>query len=152
MHEDTCHDVNSRMQLNTRESCSQNPDFGRICQASHIVWFRFFYVFVWLLPPRYFQMRDILYPHPHHDLSRLTIPTCSGGVSVSDADESVPSYEVLVGVLSARHHYDLRRAIRKTWLGYLRDHPHFKHRSVSSQLQLLLLFLSPSLQGRILRD
>ncbi|KAM8852177.1 UDP-GalNAc:beta-1,3-N-acetylgalactosaminyltransferase 2 isoform 2-T3 [Synchiropus picturatus] len=43
-------------------------------------------------------------------------------------DESPPFYEVLVGVLSARHHYELRQAIRETWLGYLQDHPHFKHR------------------------
>uniref|UniRef100_A0A7N6BJC4 Hexosyltransferase n=1 Tax=Anabas testudineus TaxID=64144 RepID=A0A7N6BJC4_ANATE len=45
-------------------------------------------------------------------------------------DEEVPFYEVLVGVLSARHHYELRQAIRETWLGYLRDHPHFHQRSV----------------------
>ncbi|KAL7382843.1 hypothetical protein ABVT39_000324 [Epinephelus coioides] len=44
------------------------------------------------------------------------------------SDESLPFYEVLVGVLSARHHYELRQAIRKTWLGYLQDHPHFQHR------------------------
>uniref|UniRef100_A0A3Q0RCY6 Hexosyltransferase n=1 Tax=Amphilophus citrinellus TaxID=61819 RepID=A0A3Q0RCY6_AMPCI len=40
----------------------------------------------------------------------------------------LPFYEVLVGVLSARHHYELRQAIRETWLGYLRHHPHFQHR------------------------
>uniref|UniRef100_A0A4W5LTV9 Hexosyltransferase n=1 Tax=Hucho hucho TaxID=62062 RepID=A0A4W5LTV9_9TELE len=39
-----------------------------------------------------------------------------------------PCGEVLVGVLSARHHYDLRQAIRQTWLGYLRDHRHYRHR------------------------
>uniref|UniRef100_A0A665WJK0 Hexosyltransferase n=1 Tax=Echeneis naucrates TaxID=173247 RepID=A0A665WJK0_ECHNA len=44
------------------------------------------------------------------------------------SDEALPSYEVLVGVLSARHHHELRQAIRETWLGYLRDHPHFQHR------------------------
>ncbi|XP_035848123.1 UDP-GalNAc:beta-1,3-N-acetylgalactosaminyltransferase 2 isoform X3 [Sander lucioperca] len=44
------------------------------------------------------------------------------------SDESLPFYEVLVGVLSARHHYELRQAIRKTWLGYIQDHPHFQHR------------------------
>ncbi|XP_026166059.1 UDP-GalNAc:beta-1,3-N-acetylgalactosaminyltransferase 2 [Mastacembelus armatus] len=44
------------------------------------------------------------------------------------SDEALPFYEVLVGVLSARHHYELRQAIRETWLGYLRDHPHFQHR------------------------
>ena len=49
---------------------------------------------------------------------------------VSDTDESLPFYEVLVGVLSARHHYELRQAIRQTWLGYIRDHPHFQLRSV----------------------
>uniref|UniRef100_A0A3Q4A9T5 Hexosyltransferase n=1 Tax=Mola mola TaxID=94237 RepID=A0A3Q4A9T5_MOLML len=37
-------------------------------------------------------------------------------------------HEVLVGVLSARHHHELRHAIRETWLGYLRDQPHFQHR------------------------
>ncbi|KAF3842300.1 hypothetical protein F7725_024251, partial [Dissostichus mawsoni] len=44
------------------------------------------------------------------------------------SDESLPFYEVLVGVLSARHHYELRQAIRQTWLGYIRDHPHFQLR------------------------
>ncbi|CAG09547.1 unnamed protein product, partial [Tetraodon nigroviridis] len=39
-------------------------------------------------------------------------------------------HEVLVGVLSARHHHQLRQAIRETWLGYLRQHPHFHQRSV----------------------
>lgn len=48
--------------------------------------------------------------------------------SDSHSDEPLPFYEVLVGVLSARHHYPLRQAIRETWLGYLRDHPHFQHR------------------------
>ncbi|XP_061914527.1 UDP-GalNAc:beta-1,3-N-acetylgalactosaminyltransferase 2 [Entelurus aequoreus] len=43
-------------------------------------------------------------------------------------DGVVPFYEVLVGVLSARHHQELRQAIRDTWLGYLRHHPHFQHR------------------------
>ncbi|XP_068597503.1 UDP-GalNAc:beta-1,3-N-acetylgalactosaminyltransferase 2 [Brachionichthys hirsutus] len=47
----------------------------------------------------------------------------------SDApDEALPSQEVLVGVLSARQHYEQRQAIRGTWLGYLRGHPHFQHR------------------------
>lgn len=45
-------------------------------------------------------------------------------------DEALPVYEVLVGVLSARHHYELRQAIRETWLGYLRDHPLFRQRFV----------------------
>ncbi|KAK9541781.1 hypothetical protein VZT92_001801 [Zoarces viviparus] len=44
------------------------------------------------------------------------------------SDESLPFYEVLVGVLSARHHYQLRQAIRETWLGYLRDHPLYQRR------------------------
>ncbi|KAM7409024.1 hypothetical protein PAMA_002645 [Pampus argenteus] len=44
------------------------------------------------------------------------------------SDEALPFYEVLVGVLSARHHQELRQAIRETWLGYLQDHPHFQHR------------------------
>lgn len=43
-------------------------------------------------------------------------------------DEALPFYDVLVGVLSARHHYELRQAIRETWLGYLQRHPHFQHR------------------------
>lgn len=47
-----------------------------------------------------------------------------------DTDESLAAYEVLVGVLSARHHHELRQAIRDTWLGYLRDHPLFQHRCV----------------------
>ncbi|KAA8584001.1 hypothetical protein FQN60_015209 [Etheostoma spectabile] len=46
----------------------------------------------------------------------------------TNSDESLPFYEVLVGVLSARHHYELRQAIRETWLGYIQDHPHFQHR------------------------
>ncbi|XP_076830166.1 UDP-GalNAc:beta-1,3-N-acetylgalactosaminyltransferase 2 isoform X2 [Brachyhypopomus gauderio] len=37
-------------------------------------------------------------------------------------------HEVLVGVLSARHHHGLRKAIRDTWLGYIRDHPKFTNR------------------------
>lgn len=49
---------------------------------------------------------------------------------ISHTDEALPFHEVLVGVLSARHHYELRQAIRQTWLGYLRDHPHFQQRSV----------------------
>ncbi|KAM6956746.1 UDP-GalNAc:beta-1,3-N-acetylgalactosaminyltransferase 2 [Aplochiton taeniatus] len=48
-------------------------------------------------------------------------------VDTKDLDE-VPSYDVLVGVLSARHHHDLRQVIRETWLGYLRNHPEFQHR------------------------
>ncbi|XP_061546649.1 UDP-GalNAc:beta-1,3-N-acetylgalactosaminyltransferase 2 isoform X1 [Phycodurus eques] len=44
------------------------------------------------------------------------------------SDGVVPSYEVLVGVLSARQHYKLRQAIRDTWLGYLHQHSHFKYR------------------------
>ncbi|KAG9274826.1 UDP-GalNAc:beta-1,3-N-acetylgalactosaminyltransferase 2 [Astyanax mexicanus] len=39
-----------------------------------------------------------------------------------------PAQQVLVGVLSARHHHGLREAIRDTWLGYLRDHPEFQNR------------------------
>ncbi|KAF5898783.1 UDP-GalNAc:beta-1,3-N-acetylgalactosaminyltransferase 2, partial [Clarias magur] len=39
-----------------------------------------------------------------------------------------PVYEVVVGVVSARHHHDLREAIRGTWMGYLRDHPDFQNR------------------------
>uniref|UniRef100_A0A8C6SZ51 Hexosyltransferase n=1 Tax=Neogobius melanostomus TaxID=47308 RepID=A0A8C6SZ51_9GOBI len=43
-------------------------------------------------------------------------------------DGALPFYDVLVGVLSARHHYELRQAIRETWLGYIRRHPRFQHR------------------------
>ncbi|KAK7901953.1 hypothetical protein WMY93_018722 [Mugilogobius chulae] len=43
-------------------------------------------------------------------------------------DEALPFYDVLVGVLSARHHHELRQAIRETWLGYIQRHPHFQHR------------------------
>ncbi|CAL1578276.1 unnamed protein product [Knipowitschia caucasica] len=43
-------------------------------------------------------------------------------------DGALPFYDVLVGVLSARHHHELRQAIRATWLGYLQHHPHFQHR------------------------
>lgn len=39
-----------------------------------------------------------------------------------------PVHQVLVGVLSARHHHGLREAIRDTWLGYLREHPEFQNR------------------------
>jgi len=49
-----------------------------------------------------------------------------------DTDEQFPSYELLVGVLSARHHHDLRQVIRDTWMGYLKDHPEFQHRSVAA--------------------
>ncbi|XP_048059917.1 UDP-GalNAc:beta-1,3-N-acetylgalactosaminyltransferase 2 isoform X1 [Megalobrama amblycephala] len=44
------------------------------------------------------------------------------------ADNQKAVHEVLVGVLSARHHYDLRQAIRDTWLGYIKQHPHFQNR------------------------
>uniref|UniRef100_A0A3B3ZB18 Hexosyltransferase n=1 Tax=Periophthalmus magnuspinnatus TaxID=409849 RepID=A0A3B3ZB18_9GOBI len=43
-------------------------------------------------------------------------------------NEALPFYDVLVGVLSARHHHELRQAIRDTWLGYLQSHPRFQHR------------------------
>ncbi|XP_051503851.1 UDP-GalNAc:beta-1,3-N-acetylgalactosaminyltransferase 2 isoform X2 [Myxocyprinus asiaticus] len=44
------------------------------------------------------------------------------------ADKQKSVNEVLVGVLSARHHHDLRQAIRDTWLGYLKNHPQFQTR------------------------
>ncbi|RXN09400.1 UDP- c:beta-1,3-N-acetylgalactosaminyltransferase 2 [Labeo rohita] len=44
------------------------------------------------------------------------------------ADNQKAVHEVLVGVLSARHHHELRQAIRDTWLGYLKHHPHFQKR------------------------
>nr|XP_029510588.1 UDP-GalNAc:beta-1,3-N-acetylgalactosaminyltransferase 2 [Oncorhynchus nerka] len=57
--------------------------------------------------------------------NRATIPLEKD----SDEDSAAsPCGEVLVGVLSARHHYDLRQAIRETWLGYLRDHTHYQRR------------------------
>ncbi|XP_039593801.1 UDP-GalNAc:beta-1,3-N-acetylgalactosaminyltransferase 2 [Polypterus senegalus] len=43
-------------------------------------------------------------------------------------EQELHSYEVLVGILSARHHYELRDAIRSTWLGHLRQDPHWQHR------------------------
>lgn len=52
----------------------------------------------------------------------------SSPLDSNNSDEPLPFHEVLVGVLSARHHHQLRQAIRETWLGYLRDHPHFQHR------------------------
>ncbi|XP_072293177.1 UDP-GalNAc:beta-1,3-N-acetylgalactosaminyltransferase 2 [Eucyclogobius newberryi] len=48
--------------------------------------------------------------------------------SNTTSDEALPFYDVLVGVLSARHHHELRQAIRETWLGYLQRHPCFQHR------------------------
>ncbi|KAI7805561.1 UDP-GalNAc:beta-1,3-N-acetylgalactosaminyltransferase 2 isoform X1 [Triplophysa rosa] len=48
--------------------------------------------------------------------------------SFRSADTQKSVYEVLVGVLSARHHYDLRQAIRDTWLGYVQTHPVFQNR------------------------
>ncbi|KAG7462836.1 hypothetical protein MATL_G00188990 [Megalops atlanticus] len=49
-------------------------------------------------------------------------------LDLKDSDRQPSSREVLVGVLSARHHYALRDAIRETWLGYIREHPQFRHR------------------------
>ncbi|XP_030627817.1 UDP-GalNAc:beta-1,3-N-acetylgalactosaminyltransferase 2 [Chanos chanos] len=46
------------------------------------------------------------------------------------ADKQHSVSEVLVGVLSARHHHELRQAIRDTWLGYLKEHPQFQNRVV----------------------
>ncbi|KAJ8248341.1 hypothetical protein GJAV_G00240970 [Gymnothorax javanicus] len=45
-----------------------------------------------------------------------------------DSDGQLLSLDVLVGVLSARHHHALRDAIRETWLGYIKQHPEFRHR------------------------
>ncbi|XP_026079198.1 UDP-GalNAc:beta-1,3-N-acetylgalactosaminyltransferase 2 isoform X1 [Carassius auratus] len=44
------------------------------------------------------------------------------------ADNQKAVHEVLMGVLSARDHHELRQAIRDTWLGYLQHHPHFQKR------------------------
>ncbi|KAK7139712.1 hypothetical protein R3I94_012384 [Phoxinus phoxinus] len=46
----------------------------------------------------------------------------------SSAGKQKAVHEVLVGVLSARHHHELRQAIRDTWLGYIKHHPHFRTR------------------------
>lgn len=82
------------------------------------VWLDFFFFFIHMLHlPLHFEYSAIVWGH------------LQWNVSVSNADEPLPFYEVLVGVLSARHHYELRQAIRETWLGYLRHHPHFQHRS-----------------------
>lgn len=81
-------------------------------------------------------------PWIHLPLWFVNIPD-TNWVCFSGADEPLPFYEVLVGVLSARHHYQLRQAIRETWLGYLRDHPHFHQRSVCRSLQLGCLLSSP---------
>lgn len=54
-----------------------------------------------------------------------------------------PVYEVVVGVLSARHHHDLREAIRGTWMGYVKDHPDFQNRCVC--VSLLFIFFCPLL-------
>ncbi|KAJ8359955.1 hypothetical protein SKAU_G00164800 [Synaphobranchus kaupii] len=49
-------------------------------------------------------------------------------LDLKDSDRQPSSLEVLVGVLSARHHHALRDAIRETWLGYIKQHPQFRHR------------------------
>ncbi|XP_076141629.1 UDP-GalNAc:beta-1,3-N-acetylgalactosaminyltransferase 2 [Alosa pseudoharengus] len=46
----------------------------------------------------------------------------------SKVSEEPSAPELLVGVLSARHHHDLRQAIRDTWSGYLGEHPQFQNR------------------------
>ena len=51
-------------------------------------------------------------------------------VPVVFLSDEASAHEVLVGVLSARHHHDLRQAIRDTWSGYLREHPLFQNRYV----------------------
>uniref|UniRef100_A0A8C9TTR5 Hexosyltransferase n=1 Tax=Scleropages formosus TaxID=113540 RepID=A0A8C9TTR5_SCLFO len=38
--------------------------------------------------------------------------------------------ELLVGVVSARHHRELRRALRDTWAERVREHPHIRDRAV----------------------
>lgn len=52
-------------------------------------------------------------------------------------DQQLRAPEVLVGVLSARHHHALRAAIRDTWLGYLREHPQFRQRCVADKVKTL---------------
>lgn len=58
-------------------------------------------------------------------------------------DNQKAVHEVLVGVLSARHHYDLRQAIRDTWLGYIKQHPHFQNRSVLQTHALSIFWFLP---------
>lgn len=64
----------------------------------------------------------------HLWLARRPSSTATPPDNNTHSDETLAACEVLVGVLSARHHHELRQAIRDTWLGYLRDHPLFQHR------------------------
>lgn len=66
-------------------------------------------------------------------------------LNIALLDNQKAAREVLVGVLSARHHYDLRQAIRDTWLGYIKQHPHFQNRSVP-QTHTVSLLISASLE------
>ncbi|XP_006638772.2 UDP-GalNAc:beta-1,3-N-acetylgalactosaminyltransferase 2 isoform X1 [Lepisosteus oculatus] len=58
----------------------------------------------------------------------LVISRTASFLDLLHSGQECTSCELLVGVLSARHHHGLREAIRNTWLGYLRQHPHFRHR------------------------
>lgn len=97
----------------------------------HVVWFSVIFLLL-------FNLISDFVPYFH---IRLWCLKCQSLIEcVCDADEALPFYEVLVGVLSARHHYELRRAIRETWLGYLRDNPHFHQRSVRWSLNFAACF------------
>ncbi|XP_072354604.1 UDP-GalNAc:beta-1,3-N-acetylgalactosaminyltransferase 2 isoform X3 [Scyliorhinus torazame] len=46
-------------------------------------------------------------------------PDCSTGRLVLLPEWTADQYDIVIGVLSARHHHELRNALRKTWLGHL---------------------------------
>ncbi|KAJ7987345.1 hypothetical protein DPEC_G00325520 [Dallia pectoralis] len=46
----------------------------------------------------------------------------------NSSDQQVSQSKVMVGVLSARQHYDQRQAIRQTWGGYVQVQPLYRHR------------------------
>uniref|UniRef100_A0A4W3IFD0 UDP-GalNAc:beta-1,3-N-acetylgalactosaminyltransferase 2 n=1 Tax=Callorhinchus milii TaxID=7868 RepID=A0A4W3IFD0_CALMI len=39
-----------------------------------------------------------------------------------------PQYDIVVGILSARQNYELRNALRNTWLGNIKQHPELRQR------------------------
>ncbi|XP_038656476.1 UDP-GalNAc:beta-1,3-N-acetylgalactosaminyltransferase 2 isoform X4 [Scyliorhinus canicula] len=46
-------------------------------------------------------------------------PDCGAGRLVLLREWTADQYDIVIGVLSARHHHELRNALRKTWLGHL---------------------------------
>ncbi|KAG2467233.1 B3GL2 acetylgalactosaminyltransferase, partial [Polypterus senegalus] len=66
--------------------------------------------------------------HREGQLLRERLDCCRACIGEAVKEQELHSYEVLVGILSARHHYELRDAIRSTWLGHLRQDPHWQHR------------------------